>query len=86
MIGGGDFYTHHGFSGETTTTTTTIATTTATTTATESDEQQWLLTELPENFEPSNMDCIVGWARQNYHHGTFNKTNKQTSKRKRNVT
>ena len=68
MIGGGDFYTHHGFSGETTATTT--ATTATTTTTTESDEQQWLLTELPENFEPSNMDCIVGWARQNYHHGT----------------
>ena len=72
MIGGGDFYTHHGFSGETTTTTT-IATTATTTTENEEQEQQWLLTELPENFEPSNMDCIVGWARQNYHHGTCNK-------------
>ena len=80
MIGGGDFYTHHGFSGETATAATATATTTATTTTTESDEQQqWLLTELPENFEPSNMDCIVGWARQNYHHGTFNKTDKQTN-------
>jgi hypothetical protein len=58
--GGADFYAHHhhhhhGFGGGETT---------------ESEEQQWLLTELPENFEPSNMDCIVGWARQNYHHGT----------------
>ena len=66
-------YAHHGFSGETTTTT---ATTTPATT--ESEEQQWLLTELPENFEPSNMDCIVGHARHNYHHGTS--TNKQTNK------
>ena len=73
-------YAHHGLSGETTTTTTTTATATATTPATtESEEQQWLLTELPENFEPSNMDCIVGHARHNYHHGTS--TNKQTSKR-----
>ena len=79
MIGGGDFYTHHGFSGETTTTTT-IATTATTTTENEEQEQQWLLTELPENFEPSNMDCIVGWARQNYHHGTSTKQTKLTNK------
>ena len=72
MIGEGDFYTHYGFSGETAATTTTTATTAATTTES-SEEQQWLLTELPENFEPSNMDCIVGWARQNYHHGTSTK-------------
>ena len=26
--------------------------------------------ELPESFEPSSHDVIVGWARQNYHHGT----------------
>ena len=26
--------------------------------------------ELPEHFEPSDRDIIVGWARQNYHHGT----------------
>jgi hypothetical protein len=25
--------------------------------------------ELPESFEPSKYDVIVGWARQNYHHG-----------------
>ena len=25
--------------------------------------------ELPEHFEPSDRDVIVGWARQNYHHG-----------------
>ena len=24
--------------------------------------------ELPEDFEPSCHDAIVGWARQNYHH------------------
>jgi hypothetical protein len=24
--------------------------------------------ELPEDFEPSSHDAIVGWARQNYHH------------------
>ena len=77
MIGGGDFYTHHGFSGETATATT-IATTTATATTESDEQQQWLLTELPENFEPSNMDCIVGWARQNYHHGTC-QLNKQTN-------
>jgi hypothetical protein len=33
--------------------------------------------ELPEDFEPSCHDAIVGWARQNYHHceygGTFAK-------------
>jgi hypothetical protein len=25
--------------------------------------------ELPEDFHPSKYDVIVGWARQNYHHG-----------------
>jgi len=34
------------------------------------DNEEWL--ELPENFKPSKMDVIVGWARQNYHHGTYN--------------
>lgn len=27
--------------------------------------------ELPEDYQPSEYDAIVGWARQNYHHGTF---------------
>ena len=31
--------------------------------------EEWGL-ELPEDFVPSKMDVIVGWARQNYHHGT----------------
>ena len=31
------------------------------------DSEEWL--ELPEAFTPSKMDVIVGWARQNYHHG-----------------
>jgi hypothetical protein len=26
---------------------------------------------LPEGFQPSKYDVIVGWARQNYHHGTL---------------
>jgi hypothetical protein len=26
--------------------------------------------ELPEDYVPSESDVIVGWARQNYHHGT----------------
>eukprot|EP00531_Pseudo-nitzschia_arenysensis_P014246 CAMPEP_0116128404 /NCGR_PEP_ID=MMETSP0329-20121206/7343_1 /TAXON_ID=697910 /ORGANISM="Pseudo-nitzschia arenysensis, Strain B593" /LENGTH=644 /DNA_ID=CAMNT_0003622543 /DNA_START=302 /DNA_END=2236 /DNA_ORIENTATION=- len=30
------------------------------------DNEEWL--ELPEDFTPSKMDVIVGWARQNYHH------------------
>ena len=34
------------------------------------DSEEWL--ELPEDFTPSKMDVIVGWARQNYHHGTYN--------------
>ena len=33
------------------------------------DSEEWL--ELPEDFTPSKMDVIVGWARQNYHHGMF---------------
>lgn len=33
------------------------------------DNEEWL--ELPEDFTPSKMDVIVGWARQNYHHGTY---------------
>ncbi len=33
------------------------------------DNEEWL--ELPEDFAPSKMDVIVGWARQNYHHGTY---------------
>ena len=28
-------------------------------------------TLLPEWFVPSNLDVIVGWARQNHQHGTF---------------
>ena len=31
--------------------------------------EDWL--ELPESFRPSRFDVIVGWARQNYHHGTY---------------
>jgi hypothetical protein len=27
--------------------------------------------ELPESFQPSKYDVIVGWARQNYHHGAY---------------
>lgn len=26
--------------------------------------------DLPEDYIPSDSDVIVGWARQNYHHGT----------------
>ena len=26
--------------------------------------------DLPEDYVPSDSDVIVGWARQNYHHGT----------------
>lgn len=26
--------------------------------------------ELPEGFAPSEFDVLVGWARQNFHHGT----------------
>ncbi len=33
------------------------------------DSEDWL--ELPEDFTPSKMDVIVGWARQNYHHGAY---------------
>jgi hypothetical protein len=37
--------------------------------STPKDNEEWL--ELPEDFAPSKMDVIVGWARQNYHHGTY---------------
>jgi hypothetical protein len=30
----------------------------------ESDER-----EMPEGFVPSEFDVLVGWARQNFHHG-----------------
>ena len=33
------------------------------------ESEEWL--GLPEDFTPSKMDVIVGWARQNYHHGTY---------------
>eukprot|EP00536_Pseudo-nitzschia_multiseries_P006907 jgi/Psemu1/16422/gm1.16422_g len=34
---------------------------------TNESNEDWLL---PESFRPSKFDVIVGWARQNYHHGT----------------
>ena len=27
--------------------------------------------ELPEDFSPTEYDCICGWARQNFGHGMF---------------
>ena len=47
-------------------------------TSTKTDSEE-CLTKLPESFEPSNFDCIVGWARQNYQHGTLRPVSNATS-------